>query len=85
MATTRTGTRPWRRIRLTVIAASGGICALGGEPLPKQSHLITVDHIVPVAFGGTDDLSNLRAACKRHNSQRGVKPADGDRPRSRAW
>lgn len=77
--------RQYRRTRLAVIAASGGICALGGEPLPANPRLIHVDHKIPVAFGGTDDISNLRATCAKHNMQRGVKPADGDRPRSRSW
>jgi len=82
MATTRTGTRTWRRTRLVVIAASGGVCALCGEPLGTRVH---VDHIVPIAFGGTDDLTNLRATHARCNMRRGVRPGDGDRPRSRVW
>ena len=84
MATTRTGTRTWRRLRLIVIAQSGGICAIGGEPFTPGER-IHVDHIKPVAFGGTDHPSNLRAVCAKHNMQRGVKPAAGDRPRSRDW
>jgi 5-methylcytosine-specific restriction endonuclease McrA len=33
----------------------------------------TVDHIVPVAYGGTNEIGNLRAACYLHNYQAGVK------------
>lgn len=33
-----------------------------GEPLPADR--LEVDHIVEVAHGGTDDLSNLRSVCK---------------------
>lgn len=31
----------------------------------------TVEHIVPVALGGTDDLDNLIVACLNCNSKRG--------------
>jgi 5-methylcytosine-specific restriction endonuclease McrA len=78
----RTGTRTWRRLRLVVIAQSGGVCALCGLPLGSRTH---VDHVKPVAFGGTDDVSNLRATHPSCNMRRGVKPADNDRPRSRVW
>ena len=80
--TTRYAFRPYRRNRAIVIAASGGVCALCGEPLGKLVH---VDHIKPVAFGGTDALENMRATHPKCNLQRGVKPAAGDRPTSRNW
>jgi 5-methylcytosine-specific restriction endonuclease McrA len=34
---------------------------------------LTVDHIVALAHGGTNDPSNLRVLCRRHNSQRGSR------------
>ena len=36
----------------------------------------TVDHIIPVAKGGSDDLENLVAACKRCNSAKQDKMPD---------
>jgi 5-methylcytosine-specific restriction endonuclease McrA len=36
----------------------------------------TVDHIIPVAKGGTDDLDNLVAACKRCNFSKQDKMPD---------
>ena len=76
--------RRYRRDRLIVIASSGGICAICGKPfeLGQQIH---VDHRTPVAFGGSDHPSNLRATHPKCNMQRGVKPAAGDRSPSRAW
>jgi len=45
--------------RRCVISRSEGQCASCHGPPPFD-----VDHIVPVALGGTDDLSNLQALCK---------------------
>ena len=32
---------------------------------------LTIDHIVPLSRGGTDDLENLRFLCRPHNSAKG--------------
>lgn len=32
---------------------------------------LTVDHIVPVSKGGSDDMDNLRTLCQSHNSKKG--------------
>lgn len=37
---------------------------------------LQIDHVVPVALGGTDDPSNLVAACKDCNSGKSASPAD---------
>jgi 5-methylcytosine-specific restriction endonuclease McrA len=34
----------------------------------------TADHIIPVSFGGTNEISNLLAACHKCNSARQNKP-----------
>jgi 5-methylcytosine-specific restriction endonuclease McrA len=33
----------------------------------KEQNFLTIDHIQPVALGGTDDQSNYRCLCKSHN------------------
>jgi 5-methylcytosine-specific restriction endonuclease McrA len=43
--------------------------AASGEPISKA----TIEHIVPQAHGGTDDLVNLALACSRCNHQKGVR------------
>jgi len=32
----------------------------------------TVEHLMPVLLGGTDDMSNLRIACERCNRERNL-------------
>jgi hypothetical protein len=38
-----------------------------------QTTELTIDHIVPLSRGGTDELSNLRFLCPSHNSSKGDK------------
>lgn len=39
-------------------------------------HDLAVDHIIPVARGGTDDLANLQTLCRSCNSAKGAKLPD---------
>lgn len=34
---------------------------------------LTLDHVIPLSRGGTDDLSNLQFLCRRHNGQKSDK------------
>lgn len=54
----------WRRTSQRVIARDGGVCAYCGDVAT------TSDHVVPKSKGGTDDLSNLVAACRPCNSRK---------------
>lgn len=45
-------------------------CVHCGE---KDEQKLTIDHIVPVAKGGTDDYSNLQILCRSCNSAKGTK------------
>ena len=38
-----------------------------------QTTDLTVDHIIPLSRGGTDELCNLQFLCRSHNSQKGDK------------
>lgn len=47
------------------------------------STLGTIEHIAPRTHGGTDDVDNLALACKRCNSEKGVRhdPKSKDDPK----
>lgn len=36
-----------------------------------ESEELTIDHIVPLSRGGSDELTNLRFMCRSHNAQKG--------------
>ncbi|MDR6094906.1 HNH endonuclease signature motif containing protein [Stenotrophomonas sp. SORGH_AS_0321] len=57
------GGRPWRRKRDAVLLRDKYLCQCEGCQAGGRLPLLAdeVDHIVPVAEGGTDELSNLRA------------------------
>lgn len=56
--------RSWRKVRLQVLARDGWVCRMVQGCTARAEH---VDHVLPVVLGGTDDPSNLRAACAAHN------------------
>lgn len=78
--TGRTATAAWRRIRHAVLERDGYRCRYCGGPAS------TVDHVVPVFRGGSDDESNLVAACvtcHRSKTGREARAAQGTRRRPR--
>ena len=46
-----------------------------GGPLPSDRSEIHVDHVTPVAAGGTGEVENLQAACRGCNLAKGRKVA----------
>lgn len=60
----------WKKIRLRILQRDLWECYWCGMDAN------TVDHIIPVAKGGSDDLENLVAACKRCNSAKQDKMPD---------
>jgi 5-methylcytosine-specific restriction endonuclease McrA len=71
-ATKRNGsTRAWRKVRDEVLKRDHRRCFYCGDPAT------TVDHLRPVSRGGTDDKSNLVAACSDCNGSKGDRtPAE---------
>lgn len=51
--------------RIKIYNKSKGRCAICGKFIPYDS--FTVDHIVPLAKGGTNEMNNLQAACGVYN------------------
>jgi 5-methylcytosine-specific restriction endonuclease McrA len=49
-------------------------CRAGGGL--HRSVVLTIDHVVPAHFGGSDEASNLVTACSLCNWMKGVYPLD---------
>lgn len=65
----------WRALRNATFRRYGHVCYRCG------GYAGTVDHIRPVALGGTHTLDNLRPACQRCNSSTGASMGNRLRPR----
>ena len=55
-----------KRTRFEVLRRDGNACRYCGAMAPDVK--IQVDHVIPVALGGTDEASNLVAACRDCNT-----------------
>ena len=55
-------------LELVLIERDGYVCAHEGCNVIAN---LTIDHVVPLSKGGTDELPNLRFLCKSHNSAKG--------------
>lgn len=63
-----------KRLRFEILRRDSHTCRYCGHSAPEVK--LTVDHVVPVALGGSDDPSNLVAACTDCNSGKASIPAD---------
>ena len=70
---TRTNSAEWKRIRQVILARDLYVCAYCGSDATE------VDHIIPVKHGGTNEESNLTAACVRCNRSKGTKSKPGQK------
>lgn len=57
-------------VRAEVVKQAGGLCEYCGYPEEFHSGRFAVDHILPRAQGGTDDLNNLALACRSCNEHK---------------
>ncbi len=55
-----------KRVRFEILRRDNHACRYCGASAPGAT--LTVDHVIPVALGGTDDPGNLVAACKDCNA-----------------
>jgi hypothetical protein len=66
-----------RRGRLAVMYTLNGgrctYCKRMTEIGVRESHGATLDHVVPVIAGGSDDFPNMALACRRCNTKKGTK------------
>ena len=63
-----------KRLRFEILRRDNHACRYCGAAAPDVK--LTVDHVVPVALGGTDEPSNLVTACEPCNSGKSATPAD---------
>lgn len=56
----------WRKLREAIFRRDGHVCYRCGRWAG------TIDHIVPLALGGTSHPSNLRPACQKCQSSTGA-------------
>lgn len=81
--TQRTATAQWRKLRAAVLERDGHRCQIRYPDL-CEGDAPTVDHIVSDADGGSDDETNLQAACwPCHRRKTGIEAAAAKPPRRR--
>jgi 5-methylcytosine-specific restriction endonuclease McrA len=77
-----------KRLRYEVLRRDDHACRYCGHTAPDVP--LTVDHVIPVALGGTDEPENLVTACKDCNAGKswltttGSARSSGSRPASAA-
>lgn len=85
----RGGPKGYRRHLVRILVRDGLSCRLcGGNLADVDLDLIHVDHVVPRARGGSDDLDNLQATHARCNLSKGSGCNDRARrrlTRRRRW
>jgi hypothetical protein len=66
------GRNPLRAsVRWAVLERDGRRCCACGRRAGERGVVLDVDHVVPVARGGGDEISNLRVLCRECNRGKG--------------
>jgi 5-methylcytosine-specific restriction protein A len=73
----RTSTQAWKLQRAKTLQRDGGLCQVRGPNCGVIS--VAVDHLVSVANGGTDDLSNTVSICKPCHDAKTAREANAAR------
>ncbi len=58
-----------KKIKQDILKKFGGICICCGEDDADQ---LTIDHVIPVVYGGTNDICNFSLLCRSCNSKKGM-------------
>ena len=64
----------WQKLRMMALRRDCYICQVCGLPVGKGGH---VDHIVPLAQGGTNSLDNLQTLCATCHSRKTAQQDGG--------
>jgi 5-methylcytosine-specific restriction endonuclease McrA len=67
------GKLPHSAVREMLSAACGKPCPDCSKPMARwlSRRVASLDHIVPVSKGGSNEISNLRVICNRCNARKG--------------
>lgn len=63
-----------KRLRFEILRRDNHTCRYCGMTAPAS--VLTVDHVIPVALGGSDEPTNLVAACRDCNAGKSSVPAE---------
>lgn len=66
-----------RRLRYEILRRDGFCCHYCGAPAHEGVPLV-VDHVIPVALGGSDEPTNLLTACRSCNAGKAATNPDDD-------
>lgn len=66
-----------RSLRFQILRRDDHACRYCGAMAPDVK--LHIDHVTPVALGGTDDPANLVTACSDCNSGKSATPADAEK------
>ena len=58
--------------RDTLYVRQGGLCAACGDPVQRRGRQSHVDHVVPLAAGGSGRFRNLQLLCRLCNQRKGA-------------
>lgn len=67
-----------KRTRFEVLRRDGFRCYYCGTRGTETGQGLQIDHVVPVALGGSDKPTNLVSACRDCNSGKSATPADAE-------
>lgn len=59
-------------VREKLIEENGNICCICGRQF-DESNIPTIDHIIPISRGGTDEIDNLQLTCQACNIRKSNK------------
>ena len=68
-----------KKLRFSILSRDEYTCRYCGATLDSGA-LLVVDHIQPVALGGTNDPTNLITACQPCNAGKGARSPDSSAP-----
>lgn len=64
----------YNRLRSKLLQKTGGVCAYCAERMTAET--VTIDHVLPIGRGGSDEWDNLLPACEPCNQRKRNDPPE---------